>query len=58
MNLSLSKDVKTNWKQLKDLILKVGYQYFSACIDGFICLVFYAMLGSVKNARLISNVQA
>ena len=44
MNLSLGKDVKTNWKQLKDLILKVGYQYFSACINEFVCLVSYVSL--------------
>ena len=30
MNLFLSNDVKTNLEQLKDAILKVGYQYFSA----------------------------
>ena len=30
MNLSLSKVVKTKWEQLNDVILNVGYQYFSA----------------------------
>ena len=34
MNISLSKDVKTNWKQLKDIVLKVGHQYFSIRIGG------------------------
>ena len=34
MNLSLNKDGKKNWEQLKDVILKVAYQYFSAYVGG------------------------
>ena len=33
MNLSLSKDVKTYWEQLKDVILNVGYPHFRAHVS-------------------------
>ena len=33
MNILLSIDVKTNWKQLKDA-LEVGHRYFSICVSG------------------------
>ena len=33
MNFSLSKDVKTNWEQLKDVILNVGYPHFRAHVS-------------------------
>ena len=32
MNISLSKDMKINREQLKDVILMVGYEYFCACV--------------------------
>ena len=47
MNFSLSKDVKTNWEQyLKDVVLKVWYQQFSAHVGGhrmltFLCNVWF-----------------
>ena len=40
MNLSLSKDVQTNLELLNDVILKVGYQYFSAYVGGHWMLSF------------------
>ena len=40
MNLSLSKDVQTNLELLNDVILKVGYQYFSTRVDEHQMLTF------------------
>ena len=34
LNLSLNNDVKENWQYLKDIILKVGYQYFKRHVGG------------------------
>ena len=44
--LSLSGDVETIWEQMKDVILKVGYQCFSAHIGGML------KLAKVKNAKV------
>ena len=40
MNLFLIKGMKTKWELLKDVILKVGYQYFSAQVGGCWMLSF------------------
>ena len=34
LSFSLSNDVKVNWQHLKDIILKVGYQYFKRHVCG------------------------
>ena len=34
LKFSLSNDVKENWQHLKDIILKVGYQYFKRHVGG------------------------
>ena len=35
LKFSRSNDVKENWQHLKDIILKLGYQYFNRHVCGY-----------------------